>query len=198
MKKKPSTEERSQERWDRSFEFARDGDVLGAAFNWRRLAEEGNAAPMVQLGILYEIGCDQVPRDLAVARSWYEKAAAEGVVEAIRSLGRFYFLGLGVTKNYEKSFSYYSMLDAHEDMRALHAIGIMYLNGLGVEKDTSKARDFFYQSTNLGSFLAMKHWGYSEGLLGHKWKGMLIRVKAGFHILVVGLRDVYDDRLRPL
>ena len=58
---------------------------------WREDATAGSAQAMLRLAQAYEVGYQGLPRDLAQARAWYERASGAGSVEAgqrLHGLGR--------------------------------------------------------------------------------------------------------------
>ena len=63
----------------------RRGDYATALREVRPLAEQGDAAAQLSIGLLYIDGLG-VPQDYAIARQWYEKAAAQGNANAQTSL----------------------------------------------------------------------------------------------------------------
>ena len=61
---------------------------------------------------MYDLG-KGVRQDYAMARMWYEKAAAQGNGWAQSSLGFLYAEGLGVPQDYVKAYMWYSLATAH-------------------------------------------------------------------------------------
>ncbi|MDP6190520.1 MAG: hypothetical protein QF872_06905, partial [Gammaproteobacteria bacterium] len=53
------------------------GDIEEAKALWTTLATEGDAASQYELGRLYQFGAG-VPKNLATAVGWYQKAADQG------------------------------------------------------------------------------------------------------------------------
>ena len=74
------------------------GDFVRAAEVWRGLAalDDGNAES--GLGLLYYSGYG-VPRNYALARGYFAKAARKGIVQSQLFLGFIYFRGDGVPRN---------------------------------------------------------------------------------------------------
>jgi hypothetical protein len=66
----------------------------------RSLAEQGDAAAQVELGIALEHG-EGVKKSPQMAREWYCRAAVQGAVDAQRNLGWMYANGSGVVRNDE-------------------------------------------------------------------------------------------------
>jgi tetratricopeptide (TPR) repeat protein len=79
------------------------------ALRWyERAAELGNAASMVNLGLLYASGRG-VPQDYAHARFWFEKAAGLGNAGAMVNLGLLYAQGRGGPQDYTEARRWYEM-----------------------------------------------------------------------------------------
>jgi cell division septation protein DedD len=55
-----------------------NGNFTGAVAEWRPLAEKGDADAEYNLGQAYKLGRGVPTRDLAIAASWYQKAAQQG------------------------------------------------------------------------------------------------------------------------
>ena len=72
----------------------------------QKQAIDGDADAMYRMGDIYQDGFPQlgIPVYYQQAVEWYEKAANKGNMYAQTSLGILYYLGLGVPKNYTKSF----------------------------------------------------------------------------------------------
>ncbi|MFR6098748.1 tetratricopeptide repeat protein [Longibaculum muris] len=62
-------------------------------------------------------------------------------------IGKTYFLGFGVTQDYEKAFEIYSYLYGHGDDRGAYYLGYMYEHGYGIEMDIEKAL-MYYENTS--------------------------------------------------
>ena len=62
------------------------GDYATAMRLWRPLADQGNAAAQLYLGIMYEEGWGG-PQDYSAALSWYRNAADQGNAAAQLYLG---------------------------------------------------------------------------------------------------------------
>ena len=65
-------------------------DYAGAVAIWRQLAEKGDADAEFNLGQAYRLGRG-VPTNLAAAKTWFERAANQGHVDAETTLGLLLF-----------------------------------------------------------------------------------------------------------
>ncbi|UTY39852.1 sel1 repeat family protein [Allocoprobacillus halotolerans] len=69
-------------------------------------------------------------------------------------LARTYFLGFGVTQDYEKAFEIFSYLYQQGVLESCYYIGYMYEHGYGIEQDILQA--FHYYQTNVDSQSALR------------------------------------------
>src|SRR5881409_3318501 len=65
-------------------------DYLAAIAIWRPLAESGDADAQFNLGQAYRLGRG-VPTNVAESQKWFERAAAQGHVDAETTLGLLLF-----------------------------------------------------------------------------------------------------------
>ena len=83
-------------------EVTQPADSAGAPSEWRRMAEQGQAAAQYNLGIMYEYGRGVRQNDVEAAR-WYRKASVQGVSVAQYKLGIMYDNGWGVPHERHRS-----------------------------------------------------------------------------------------------
>jgi cell division septation protein DedD len=111
------------EAWQRS-------DYSAAVAIWRPLAEKGDADAAFNLGQAYRLGRG-VPTNLAIAKSWFERAARQNHVDAQTTLGLLLF------QNAEQAEGLKWLKAAAEqgEARALLVYGTALFNGDGVTQD---------------------------------------------------------------
>ena len=111
------------EAWQRS-------DYSAAVAIWRPLAEKGDADASFNLGQAYRLGRG-VPTNLALAKSWFERAARQNHVDAQTTLGLLLF------QNAEQAEGLKWLKAAAEqgEARALLVYGTALFNGDGVTQD---------------------------------------------------------------
>ena len=118
------------------------GDYATVLKILRPKAAAGNPSAEHNLGFMYEKGYG-VPRNPAVAASWYRKSADQGYPAGQLALGRLYYLGAGVQRDLVEAYKW------------------MYLAGRG----TSKAFPYINLIGNMLTYDQM-----SEGLRrGQMW-----------------------------
>jgi hypothetical protein len=103
--------------------------------------------------MLYEKGRG-VKRDYAQARSWFEKAAAQGDVIAQINLGMLYEKGWGVERDYARAKALYEQAAATAPIesvaKAYYTLGTIYEQGrLGIPRDITEARTMYYYAAGL-------------------------------------------------
>ena len=109
--------------WQRS-------DYAGAVAVWRPLAEKGDADAEFNLGQAYRLGRG-VPTNLSAAKTWFERAATQGHVDAETTLGLLLF------QNGEQAEGLKWLKKAADqgEPRALLVYGTALVNGDGVTQD---------------------------------------------------------------
>ena len=87
------------------------GDYVGAAKEWRPLAEEGDANAQFNLGLLYLDG-HGVPQSYAEATTWFRRAAEQDYTQAQHNLGAMYGTGQGVKRDYVQAYKWLNICAA--------------------------------------------------------------------------------------
>lgn len=82
-----------------------NGDIQGAARDWRGLAEEGIAEAQHSLAILHATG-QGVARDYAQSAEWHEAAAEQGHARSQITLAVMYKYGLGVPRDFVCAYTW--------------------------------------------------------------------------------------------
>ncbi len=73
---------------------------------------------------MYDYG-QGVPKNYALARKWYAKAALQGYASAQLNLGVTYYAGQGVPKNYVLAYMWWSLASARGDKLAAKKLNII-------------------------------------------------------------------------
>ena len=85
---------------------AEKADYITALKNWQPLAAQGHASSQFNIALMYESGMG-LPRDLAQALTWLQRAAESGYARAQNNLGVYYAQGKGVPKDDVKAAFWY-------------------------------------------------------------------------------------------
>jgi hypothetical protein len=108
----------------------RKQDYAGAVAIWRPLAEKGDADAAFNLGQAYRLGRG-VPTNLSIAKSWFERAARQGHVDAQTTLGLLLFQN----GNQTAGLRWLKGAAERGDARAMLIYGTALFNGDGIAQD---------------------------------------------------------------
>ncbi|MCI0404643.1 MAG: sel1 repeat family protein [candidate division Zixibacteria bacterium] len=123
---------------DNAVKAIQKGDFETALKELRPLTQKNDPNAQFLMGMLYEAG-NGVPKDPAVAASWYRKAAEQNHPVAQLFLGVLYYYGTGVAKDYKKAAHWLQAPANNGNDEAQFYLGWMHAEGNGVKKDESKA-----------------------------------------------------------
>ena len=118
------------------------GDHAGAAAAYAARADAGEAVAQNNLGVLYQRG-QGVPPDPALARQWFERAAAQGLPGAMYNIGMLYLRGYGVPVDPALAAGWLEKAALLEEVEAQFYLGMLHYRGEGVAKDLAIAAHWF-------------------------------------------------------
>ena len=121
--------------------YAAKGQMPEAMAAWRKAADKGSSAAMVELGVLYGTGSG-VAKDEAQARKLFERAAGAGNPRGVSNLAA---LGGGSGAAPADPARARELLGkaAETNAEAQYQLGLMLSNGTGGERDDVAARALF-------------------------------------------------------
>ena len=119
-----------------------------------RLAESGDMNAQFELGRIFAH-----KEEFTDAIIWFEKAAAQGHVLAISSLGIIYLDGYGVDKDINRALEYLEKASDMDDPYSTNLLGTIYYDGTGVKQDGEKAAMYFEKAAKLGDANAFLNLG---------------------------------------
>jgi cell division septation protein DedD len=105
-------------------------DYSGAVATWRPLAEKGDPDAQFNLGQAYRLGRG-VPTNLAAAKTWFERAAKQGHVDAQTTLGLLLFQN----SDQREGLAWLKQAAEKGEPRALLVYGTALVNGDSVTQD---------------------------------------------------------------
>ncbi|MFM8559379.1 MAG: tetratricopeptide repeat protein, partial [bacterium] len=116
------------------------GDVRRPEHETRRLlleegARRGCADSQFGLGYAYKYGSNGFARDYALAKQYYEQAAAQGIALAYNNLGVMHEYGQGVPVNKALAFQFYKKSAMRGDAMAQRNLGLCLAVGRGTNPD---------------------------------------------------------------
>lgn len=137
-------------------------DEEKARFLLRTSAEAGYAPAQAQLGTAVESEGVQTENkaQIAEARDWYEKAAAQNQPDALLALARFYDAGVGgVEGGAQKAFDFCFRAAKAGSVVAMNEMGVRYQKGAGVGADNVAAVGWFTLAAQHGLPAALVNLG---------------------------------------
>ena len=120
-------------------------DYSSAVSIWRPLADRGDADAQFNLGQAYRLGRG-VPLNLAMAKSWFEKAASNGHLDAQTTLGLLLFQN----GNQADGLKWLRQAAEKGEPRALLVYGTALYNGDGVTQNRVLGYAYVNQAADLG------------------------------------------------
>jgi TPR repeat protein len=121
--------------------YAANRQTAEAIAAWRKAADKGSSAAMVELGVAYGNGSG-VARDEAQARKLFEKAAQAGNPRGVSNLAALGNAGGGAPADPAQARTLLGKA-AETNAEAQYQLGLMLANGDGGEKDDVAARALF-------------------------------------------------------
>lgn len=146
------------ERWIDAVNLYRKGDKSGALFRFKKLAKEGCAAALVEVGNIYERGGGGVSGNISEAETWYLRSVEVlDDPKAHLALGRIYLDSSVFLDRFEKAHYHLSLLKDSSEMGAFYGLGLIYEKGLGVQEDVEKSLTFYEAAIKLGHIGALRN-----------------------------------------
>lgn len=115
----------------------------------QRAAKNGSLVALDFLGYMYEFG-KGVERNYSIAMNLYKKGEARNYSPCLRSIGRLYKEGHGVTKNPETAYSYFLKAAEQEDGDGEYYVYHAKRYGEGTEMDLPGALMYAERAANHG------------------------------------------------
>jgi hypothetical protein len=135
-----------------------------------------------------------------------EKYANNNNINAIFNLAQLHYFGIGVDKDYKKSFQLYLTCSENNLTVAMNKLAMMYRNNEGTpsgEHDCKESDELLFQAAELGNHVSMKHLGdayiYEYGLQRNipeaiEWYKKSIANKNTSAIVCLG--EIYDGTIK--
>lgn len=150
--------------------YAVNRQTAEALAAWRKAADKGSSAAMVELGVAYGTGAG-VAKDEAQARKLFEKAAQSGNPRGVSNLAALGSSGGGAPADPAQARVLLGKA-AETNAEAQYQLGLMLSNGNGGEKDDVAARALFEKAAAQNHPGALERMGAfaQEGRGGAKYK----------------------------
>lgn len=125
------------------------GDYAAGTEMIGRAATKGLPVAQYRYAKLHEKGLG-VPKDLALARQWTEKAAKGGNVKAMHDLAVFFAEGEGGPQSYAGAVEWFRKAAEFGVVDSQYNLGVMYEQGLGISPDLTEALFWYAVAARLG------------------------------------------------
>lgn len=135
-------------------------DYAAAVAIWRPLAEKGNADAEFNLGQAYRLG-HGVPTNLAAAKTWFERAAAQGHIDAETTLGLLLF----ENGDQAEALKWLKQAADRDEARAQLVYGTALVNGDGIAQDPALGYGYVSRAAAQGLAPAKETLEQLDGLL---------------------------------
>jgi cell division septation protein DedD len=135
-------------------------DYATAVAIWRPLAEKGNADAEFNLGQAYRLG-HGVPTNLAEAKTWFQRAAAQGHVDAETTLGLLLF----ENGDQAEALKWLKQAADHGEARAQLVYGTALVNGDSITQDPSLGYAYVTRAASQGLAPAKETLEQLDGIL---------------------------------
>jgi TPR repeat protein len=136
--------------------YAANRQTADAITTYRKAADKGSSAAMVELGVMYANGMG-VPRDNAQARALLERAAEAGNPRGVANLAAL-SSNTGAQTDPAKARAQLSKA-AETNVEAQYQLGMMLAEGEGGPKDDVSARALFEKAAAQGHAGALERMG---------------------------------------
>ncbi|MEI9969815.1 MAG: tetratricopeptide repeat protein [Terracidiphilus sp.] len=113
-------------------------------------AQKGDSDSQYQLGLLYEHGSPETPKDSAEAVKWFIRLADNGDRRGENALGIAYLHGYGVTENEAVGFEWFYKAALKGYPAAQFNLAGAYYQGRGIQKNTKEAFNWFAEAARNG------------------------------------------------
>ena len=123
----------------------------GDAMGWyEREAAKGSAKAQYLLGLLYERGAGQRPRDAEKAFGWFARAAEQGHAEAQYKVGRAYQFGTGIDADPGQAILWYRRAAGQGISEAQHNLAYMLENAIATTRSPDEAVRWYREAARNG------------------------------------------------
>lgn len=124
--------------------YAANRQMPDAIAAYRKAADKGSTAAMVEMGVMYGNGTG-VPQDVTQARAWLQRAAEAGNARGVANLAAL-STNTGTQTDPVRSRALLSKA-AETNAEAQYQLGLMLADGLGGPKDDVGARALFERAS---------------------------------------------------
>lgn len=135
------------------------GDIHKAREIWEKMAADGDAQAMNNLGVLYDQGRGLEP-DAGRALHWFAMAANAGNPSGMSNYGRMLEQGRGIPANPAEAARWFDLAARRGQAEAQYNLGLLYENGRGVARDESAAAAWYSRAASQNQKDALARLGH--------------------------------------
>lgn len=132
------------------------GEYAYSARGISNLAAQGDPQAQMDLGYLYQHGYG-VPKDLAKAQEYYQKAADQGLVRADVCLALMLIWSPDIPHDLPRGIELLKRADAAGDVYGTYSLAWAYKYGIGVAKDEAEAERLHAKAGNTVPDILMRY-----------------------------------------
>lgn len=123
------------------------GDFENARKIWEKLAADGDAQAMNNLGVIYDQG-KGVEADAGRAAHWFAQSANAGNPSGMANYGRMLEQGRGLPSNPAEAARWFDLAARKGQAEAQYNLGLLYENGRGVTRDETAAAAWYSRAAS--------------------------------------------------
>ncbi|MDP3660451.1 MAG: peptidoglycan-binding protein [Phenylobacterium sp.] len=158
-----------------------DAKAPGGMEQLRKAANLGHAPAQLYLAKVYEEGRVGLPRDLAEARRWTERAASGGDRKAMHNLALYYFEGTGGgAKNAALAAQWFRKAADLGLVDSQYNLGRLYEEGIGVSQNAAEAYKWYLIAARTGDGESRSSAARARAKLTPEGRSVAERSAAGF------------------
>lgn len=135
------------------------GDINKAREIWEKMAGDGDAQAMNNLGVLYDQGRGVEP-DPGRAIHWFARSANAGNPAGMSNYGRMLEQGRGVPPNPAEAARWFDQAARKGQAEAQYNLGLLYENGRGVDRDETSAAAWYSRAASQNQRDALARLGH--------------------------------------
>jgi localization factor PodJL len=162
------------------------GDASGAE-DLKRAANLGFAPAEFYLAQLLEKGGAGLPRDLAAARRWTERAAMGGETAAMHNLAMYFYEGEGGPQDTAQALRWFSRAAEGGVRDSQYNLALLYAQGLGAPQNLAEAYKWYLVAAAQGDAGARDAARALRPQLSPETQAAAERAAAAFHARAAGV-----------
>mmetsp|Transcript_7420 Transcript_7420/g.15201 ORF Transcript_7420/g.15201 Transcript_7420/m.15201 type:complete len:342 (+) Transcript_7420:105-1130(+) len=149
-----------------------DGSETAAIKRIRARAERGDANAMYNLGGYYDTGRPSIPKDQAMARVWFQRAAEKGESRGAYNLACSYRDGEGGAVDKAQAAKYFRMAGERGHIQGVTCYGLALMSGDGIKRDIVEGKKWLKKGADAGDELAVQQLQMHEMMASFGGMGM--------------------------